>query len=430
MRNLVSAIILFSFSFLLFSAPGDLIWKTDIGGATQGKPCIDTDHKMVFVHANDKYIYAFNALNGMRKWEYFAGNCTYYNYPVYFNGKIYTGKNAAYLIVLNATNGELLWTFNTRGGYSFPEVFNGILYMGSPDTYFYSLNSDNGSLLWESNTYYANYTPCLGDTLLFFSGVEKSTASWTNLFCLSATNGIEKWSYRIDNANISIPSCYNNLVFYGSPLTDKNLYSFNAQNGTVVWKYKTNGKVGSPVVWDTKELVYVSSSDNNVYCCDALTGKLVWKYDAGGVCSTPCISEGYVFFSSLNGYITSLNASNSDVFWKYNADAGSLQGLTYGLQNIYCASGQQYLYAVEAFDSGFKNNKSASHLPAKSFSVSPNPFSSRLSLSLPSSGAIYSLTGQLIMKLDKGKHSVDTSKWREGVYIIKSNKKTKKIIKM
>ncbi|MBN1232067.1 MAG: hypothetical protein JXA60_01765, partial [Candidatus Coatesbacteria bacterium] len=64
---------------------------------------------------------------------------------------------------------------------------------------------------------------------------------------------------------------------------------------------------------------------------------------------------------------------------------------------------------------GFKNRTSSSLLPYHSFSVSPNPFSGRLMISLPSSGAIYSLTGQLIMKLPKGKHSIDTSKWREGV---------------
>ncbi|MBN1232135.1 MAG: T9SS type A sorting domain-containing protein, partial [Candidatus Coatesbacteria bacterium] len=61
---------------------------------------------------------------------------------------------------------------------------------------------------------------------------------------------------------------------------------------------------------------------------------------------------------------------------------------------------------------------------------SPNPFSSRLSLSLPSSGAVYSLTGQLIMKMNKGKHSIDTSKWREGVYIVKAGKECKRVVKV
>ncbi|MBN1231747.1 MAG: T9SS type A sorting domain-containing protein, partial [Candidatus Coatesbacteria bacterium] len=79
---------------------------------------------------------------------------------------------------------------------------------------------------------------------------------------------------------------------------------------------------------------------------------------------------------------------------------------------------------------GFKDNKSASYIPAPSLSISPNPFSDRLAITVPSSGAIYSLTGQLVMNLTKGKHSLDTSKWREGIYIVKAGKETKKIIKI
>ncbi|MBN1232300.1 MAG: T9SS type A sorting domain-containing protein [Candidatus Coatesbacteria bacterium] len=79
---------------------------------------------------------------------------------------------------------------------------------------------------------------------------------------------------------------------------------------------------------------------------------------------------------------------------------------------------------------GFNNDTSSYSLPSPSFSSSPNPFSSHLSLSLPSSGAIYSITGQLIMNLPKGKHSLDTSKWKQGVYIVKSGKETKRIVKI
>ncbi|MBN1234021.1 MAG: T9SS type A sorting domain-containing protein, partial [Candidatus Coatesbacteria bacterium] len=81
-------------------------------------------------------------------------------------------------------------------------------------------------------------------------------------------------------------------------------------------------------------------------------------------------------------------------------------------------------------NTGFSSSNSSSCLPDKHFSVSPNPFASHLSISSSSSVSIYSLTGQLIMKLDKGKHSLDTSSWREGVYIIKSSSETRRIIKL
>ncbi|MBN1231746.1 MAG: T9SS type A sorting domain-containing protein, partial [Candidatus Coatesbacteria bacterium] len=81
-------------------------------------------------------------------------------------------------------------------------------------------------------------------------------------------------------------------------------------------------------------------------------------------------------------------------------------------------------------ETGFSSYVSTKSLPTPSLSISPNPFSTHLSVSLPSSGAVYSLTGQFIMNLSKGKHSLDTSKWREGVYIVKSGKECKRIIKI
>ncbi|MBN1232295.1 MAG: PQQ-binding-like beta-propeller repeat protein [Candidatus Coatesbacteria bacterium] len=121
-------------------------------------------------------------------------------------------------------------------------------------------------------------------------------------------------------------------------------------------------------------------------------GDLIWKYKtSNGVKSSPCVSDGVVFVGSYD----------------------------------------YYLYAIETYGyKGFNDNKSASYIPSKTFSVSPNPFSNRLSLSLPSSGVVYSLTGQLIMKLDKGKHSIGTSKWKQGVYIVKSGKECKRIVKV
>ncbi|MBN1233982.1 MAG: T9SS type A sorting domain-containing protein, partial [Candidatus Coatesbacteria bacterium] len=98
---------------------------------------------------------------------------------------------------------------------------------------------------------------------------------------------------------------------------------------------------------------------------------------------------------------------------------------------VYFGSGDSYLYAIETYGyKGFKENKSINRIPGKHFSVYPNPFTSHLSISSSSSASIYSLTGQLIVKLDKGKHSLDTNSWKEGVYIIKSEKETKRIVKI
>jgi WD40 repeat protein len=74
--------------------------------------------------------------------------------------------------------------------------------------------------------------------------------------------------------------------------------------------------------------------------------------------------------------------------------------------------------------SGFEDGKSSSSLPS-SLSAHPNPFTTRLSLSLPSPASIYSLTGTLIKTLPKGKQEIDTSSWKAGVYFIRLNQGSK-----
>ncbi|MBN1232789.1 MAG: PQQ-binding-like beta-propeller repeat protein [Candidatus Coatesbacteria bacterium] len=162
-------------------------------------------------------------------------------------------------------------------------------------------------------------------------------------------------------------------------------------------------------------------------------GDLLWKFQTGNeIWSSPRVSEGVVFVGSNDEYLYAINCSDGSLKWRYQTGTSIVYSspcISNGV--VYIGSCDNYLYAIETYGyKGFKNNKSASSLPSPSLSISPNPFSSRLSVSLPSSGAIYSLTGQLIMKLDKGKHSIDTNSWKEGVYIIKSKNSSLKITKL
>ncbi|MBN1234035.1 MAG: T9SS type A sorting domain-containing protein [Candidatus Coatesbacteria bacterium] len=163
-------------------------------------------------------------------------------------------------------------------------------------------------------------------------------------------------------------------------------------------------------------------------------------------------SENFVIVGSKG----TTNPWNSDIYILkvdsqgnkiWDKTFGGSDTIEYGLNilidpNEYYIAGNRYtethgldwdIYLVKTDkdgETGFSSYVSTKSLPSPSFSISPNPFSSRLSLSLSSSGAIYSLAGQLIMKLDKGKHSLDTSKWREGVYIVKAGKESRRIVKV
>ncbi|MBN1232124.1 MAG: PQQ-binding-like beta-propeller repeat protein [Candidatus Coatesbacteria bacterium] len=187
----------------------------------------------------------------------------------------------------------------------------------------------------------------------------------------------------------------------------------------------------SPCVSDG--VVYIGSRDDYLYAINCSDGTLKWRYktDFWIYLSSPCVSDGVVYVGSCDHYLNAINCSTGTLKWKYKTGSWVYSSPCIAVGIVYVGSDDYYLYAIETYiNTGYSSNKSTSYIPSKSFSISPNPFSSRLSLSLPSSGAIYSLTGQLIMKLDKGKHSLDTSSWKQGVYIIKTGKECKRVVKV
>ncbi|MBN1232034.1 MAG: PQQ-binding-like beta-propeller repeat protein, partial [Candidatus Coatesbacteria bacterium] len=205
----------------------------------------------------------------------------------------------------------------------------------------------------------------------------------------------------------------------------------NCSDGTLKWRYDAGGLVrSSPCVSDG--VVYIGSDDHYLYAISSSDGTLKWRYQTDNwVSSLPCVSDGVVYVGSWDRYLYAINSSDGTLKWRYQTGDYIWSSPCVSDGVVYVGSFDCYLYAIETYGyTGFKDNKSASYFPEKFLTISPNPFSTRLSISLPFSGAIYSLTGQLIIKLDKGKHSLDASRWREGVYIVKSSKECKRAVKI
>ncbi|MBN1232722.1 MAG: T9SS type A sorting domain-containing protein [Candidatus Coatesbacteria bacterium] len=253
---------------------------------------------------------------------------------------------------------------------------------------------------------------------------------------------------------------------YNSSTNSNDIYLIKTDSsGNKIWDYCYGGNGINDAgfgVQQTSDNGYIicGCTDSSTKVRDAAiikvnsSGAYVWGSLIGGndldeAHSIQIASDGYV----LCGITKSYGAGATDVYlfktdfsgnlrWQKtyggsNEDYGYYSEITY--DNRYIMAGVTYSYGSGYADcylvkhdeqTGFTDYKSNFKLPMQSFTANPNPFSSRLSLSLPSSGAVYSLTGQLIMNLPKGKHSVDTSKWREGVYIVKSGKETKRIVKI
>src|SRR5690606_22161761 len=124
----------------------------------------------------------------------------------------------------------------------------------------------------------------------------------------------------------SSPALSNGVVFIGS--RDGYLYALNANNGSLKWKYSTNGismEHSSPVV--DNGMVYVGgwydvndvSKAGSLLALDELTGELKWESLKGvGIGGRLLVLNGLLYVSADDGYFHTFNALTGEELWSKN----------------------------------------------------------------------------------------------------------------
>jgi outer membrane protein assembly factor BamB len=140
----------------------------------------------------------------------------------------------------------------------------------------------------------------------------------------------------------------------------------------VKWMFKTGAPiVSSPVV--SNGMIYASSLDTHIYAVDEETGKEKWRFKSQlPIASTPAIADGKLYFVSSTGALAALDSSTGKPKWVFVADyerrfeAKNLHGYSPKQQTIpdawdmytsspavsngkvYFGSGDGGIYAVDA----------------------------------------------------------------------------------
>jgi outer membrane protein assembly factor BamB len=137
-----------------------------------------------------------------------------------------------------------------------------------------------------------------------------------NFYCISAEGGKLIWKFRTeDRIGCCAPVIHDGVIFIGS--YDYNLYALNAENGRLLWKFKTYGELLSAAVI-SGGLVYFGSRDRFFYAVDTKTGQLAWKYETQGeIISTPRLHEGKLIFGSFDRNVHCIDAATGKLLWKF-----------------------------------------------------------------------------------------------------------------
>lgn len=108
------------------------------------------------------------------------------------------------------------------------------------------------------------------------------------------------------------------------------MYSINAENGQINWKYDTKAEITSqPLAYNN--ILYFLNGANSLFSLDIKTGRQVWVYNRqetttkmtvrGG--SRPTFSNGTIYSGFSDGSLVAINASTGTPLWEVTLNKNS-----------------------------------------------------------------------------------------------------------
>lgn len=146
-------------------------------------------------------------------------------------------------------------------------------------------------------------------------GVSEAPTTDTELF-ESAGALKALWKFKCEDEIRSTPVVHKGVVYVGA--YDNNLYAVNAADGTLRWKFPTEGGIsGTPAISVEDNLVIFGSEDGKLYAVDFRTGKISFTVQtAGPVRGSVNISHGHAFIGSDDGKLYGVRLATNKIAWK------------------------------------------------------------------------------------------------------------------
>jgi eukaryotic-like serine/threonine-protein kinase len=196
---------------------------------------------------------------------------------------------------------SLLWSYKTGGPVkSSAAIVGGKVFVGSDDKKLHCIDLKSGQGIW---------------TVATEGEIESSPLVLDGMVFKTSAEG------RYSGA----------MVYVGS--ADGGLYAVDAENGKVMWTFKTDDKIlGAPnwVAAPKSELgesgdskwVLAGSYDYKLYCFDAKTGKTNWTFETGNyINGAPAVADGRTVFGGCDALLHVISLKDGEKVKQVEAGA-------------------------------------------------------------------------------------------------------------
>ncbi|WP_178989549.1 outer membrane protein assembly factor BamB family protein [Winogradskyella schleiferi] len=295
-------------NFHAINPDGTLKWTySQLGDNVYSSASIGSDGT-IYVGSKDDNLHAINP-DGSQKWIAPVGSNVIYSTPsIASDGTVYIGSDDDNLYAINP-DGSLKWTFNTTGfniRSTAAIADDGTVYITSDDDNLYALNPSNGSVVWSlplgGNAQSGIAIDSDGTIIV---AVDQGGSAGA-VFAVNP-DGSEKWGISVTGRiSVCAPAIANGRIYVGTK-EGNNLLALDVTNGGQIWSFGTPGAIlnSSPAI-DVNGVIYFGSWDNHVYAVNP-DGTLKYKFlTDGDVWSSPAIgSDGTIY---VGGYDNKLHA--------------------------------------------------------------------------------------------------------------------------
>src|SRR3989344_657555 len=282
-------------------------------------------------------------------WKFESGKPAFFHVvpksdPAIDEENVYMGSDDGVMWGLRQEDGSVAWSYRVgfhpegKGIFSSPAVHDGVVYFVAYDGNVYALDAKTGNRKWIS--YEADWvgsSPAIAEDLgLLFVGLEFGL--WRKrggIVALDLKTGKKKWGYSMPLYTHSSPLYIpmHRQVVIGS--NDGSAYLFDAQSGTLVWKFDTmvpgeksdagfgkNDIKESFAYFEQHDVLVFGTIAGRVYFIDRTRGTERAVFSAGaGFYSTPLIVGDTAYIGSLDKYVYALDIKSGKEKWRWYGGA-------------------------------------------------------------------------------------------------------------
>jgi len=260
-------------AFRWISRQGDILGSI-IGG-------LAVAHDRVYFGASDGRVYALDAVDGSKVWEFKTEDeDKIWSTPAISGGTVFIGGFDRKLYALNADDGTKKWVFETEGTIvCTPVVADGVVYVGSFDRHVYAVDIASGKEVWRYPKTEEEADAPIGwfwASPLMHDGAVYAPNLDGRVYVLDAASGRRIGDYDLGAPISSAPVLVDDTVIVATTSTNRakkegEVFAIDTTARRQTMLQDLGESIHAPL-FASGDTVYVHTMENNLYAINTVTG--------------------------------------------------------------------------------------------------------------------------------------------------------------